>query len=369
MTEDRAPARRPDEDRPDPVEQTAIVDGNDNITVLAGGDAHVTVQQPAAAGTEFVKYLAPSLLAALLVSILGEQLGIGGKIVTALTVAAWMTWSVARDTTLRLVQRFALPVVATTYTVAITTFTALPNIPKTLEFAVPAICWVAAAVITVRLTETERRHRTLTQYMGTTLIGTGVAMIGLGVGVVLDGHTLFGVAGIVLSVAVIGFGVAAVIDGDTLGNAAGIVAGVSMIGIGVAVILYGHTLFGVIGIFAGVALIGGGVASFSGRDDLEQFAAIGFGVAAIGFGVAAVLDGDALFGLAMIGLGTAMIGLGGGLIFGRDGLKQFAVICGGVAAIVRGVDTVLDGRALFGAAIVGFGVAAIGFGVALRSAE
>ncbi|MFI6573981.1 hypothetical protein [Nocardia fluminea] len=366
MTEDRAPARHPDEDRPKLVEQTATVDGSDNITVLAGGDAQVTVQQPAAAGTELVKYLAPSLLAALLVSILGESLGLGGKIVAALAVLAWVAWAAARDTYLRMVQRLGLPVITAIYTAALIALTALPDIPKPAQFAIPAICWTAAAVIIVRLTETERKHRTVMQYAGAAVVGFGVVGTGLYVDLIRDGHTLFGVAMVGVSVTGISLGVAVILERDTLIDVVGAVGGVAMIGFGVVMALDGQTLVCVAAIGIGVATTVRGVAALFERDSLEQFAVIGLGVAVIGTGIEGVLDENTLYGAAMIGGGVATTVAAAAALFERDSLKQFAVIGIGVALTVLGVNAALNGDILFGAAGIGAGVAMIGIGVAWK---
>ncbi|MGW0640462.1 hypothetical protein, partial [Nocardia salmonicida] len=196
MNDDRTPRRPGPGRREGAVEQTVTVDGNTNTTVQAGRDAHVTVHHPPApdTGKEFARYLAPSLLAALVVSILGEQVGLGGKITAALFVVAWMAWVTARDTHLRLVQRIALPAIAVVYTVSLTVFTTLPSLPVPLQVAVPAICWITAAAITLRLTEPAHRPHTTLQYMGIAGTGVGIAGIGAGIAIILAGGTLGGIA-------------------------------------------------------------------------------------------------------------------------------------------------------------------------------
>ncbi|MFF0532938.1 hypothetical protein ACFYT3_31780 [Nocardia amikacinitolerans] len=347
------------------IDQTVNVDGNENTTVVAGRDAHVVVNQPSAqARAELVKYLAPFLLPVLLLLTFGQQLGLPGRIAVAVATAAWMAWSAARDTYLRLIQRIALPVIAVAYTTSLTISTAIPDIPAPLQIAVPAILWVAAAGITLRLIESEHRSDAAQQYMGIAVIGLGIASINFG-GAALRGEALLGVVGVGVGVGVIGIGVAMISGSETLFGVAMIGVGLAGIGLGVAGMLRGFTLFGVSMIGGGVAVIGFGVAMIGGGDTLFGVAAIGIGVAMIGGGVEGILGGDILLGVSLIGIGVSLIGAGVAGFLRRLALFGVAVIGGGVSLIGVGVEGILLVSTLFGVAVIGGGVAVIGVGAAL----
>ncbi|MFI2280334.1 hypothetical protein [Nocardia beijingensis] len=365
MNED-ARAREPEEEHPEVIDQTVTVEGSQNTTVVAGRDAHVVVGPPSAlARAELVRYLAPFLLPVLLLLTFGQQLGLPGRIAIAVATTAWMAWSTARDTYLRLVQRIALPVIAVAYTTSLTVSTAIPAIPTPLQIAVPAILWITAAVITLRLIESESRPRAAQQYMGVALIGAGVALINLAATVILGGYTLPGFAGIAVAAAGIGLGAALILDAETLFGAAMIGLGLAGIGAGAALILDAEILFGAAMIGLGLAGIGLGAVLILDAEILFGPAAISYGLAGIGLGAAMILDAEILFGVAMIGIGFATSGFGVAIILDAQTLGWIAMIGGGIAASGFGTAMILDAEILFGVAMIGGGLAASGFGVAL----
>ncbi|MEV6071867.1 hypothetical protein AB0L82_35460 [Nocardia sp. NPDC052001] len=267
---------------PDPAAATQLAGLR---SVVGESNQH---SMPAEHSRDFAQYLAPSLLSALLASILNNRFGLNAQIGAAALVVAWMGWTALRDSRLPWIRRAALPTISVAYTATLIGFIALPSAPPLLQTAIPAALWIAAASITLRLIESEHQTATASQYVGVATIGAGVAVIEMGVSRMVDSDRLLGVAAIGAGVAVIGMGVSRMVDSDRL--------------------------FGVAAIGVGAAVIGGGVAAIMDSDRLLGVAAIGAGLAVIGGGVATIMDSDRpsdrLFGVATIGMGVALIGHG-----------------------------------------------------------
>jgi hypothetical protein len=167
-----------------------------------------------------------------------------------------------------------------------------------------AVAAAAALTITAVLIPTDPEE-TVSLLSGLAVIGVGVALAVNGVAELTGGHTLLGVARIGGGVALAASGVAVLTGSIALIGAAAIGGGVALAVSGVAVLTGGRTLFGVAMIGGGVAVAVGGVAMLTGSHTLLGVALIGGGVALAVSGVPVLTGGDTLLGVAVIGGGVA----------------------------------------------------------------
>ena len=122
--------------------------------------------------------------------------------------------------------------------------------PATIVAAVPLL---TAAALTATL------ERAADLFASIASIGGGLALIGLGAGLLLHNATLGSAASIGGGLASIGLGAGLLLHNATLGSAASIGGGLASIGLGAGLLLHNHTLVSAASIGGG--LIGGGLAS------------------------------------------------------------------------------------------------------------
>lgn len=317
------------------VEQRAELHGTDHVNVQAGRDAHVVLVRPDHSSVvvdsrRLAKIVGPILLVALLNTLLRGEWLLGLRIAACAAVVVWMTWAAINDTRLSLMRRVAVPVIAVVYTVALTVFTALPDLSWRLHIAVPALLWVCAAATLLWLIEPERRKTATRQYAGVTVIGVNVVMIGGVITAALDHQALYHVAWICAGIAGIGVGVAMTLDHDRLLLVAGnccVVAAIGGIAIAfdhdlpVALLVIGLVAIAVPVMIALFILIGFGIGALFGRVGQLDLSKLGLGVAGIGVGVAELVGHETLYGVAMFGSGVAAVGMGVAAI-GGTGVKK-----------------------------------------------
>lgn len=88
---------------------------------------------------------------------------------------------------------------------------------------------------------------------------------------------------------------------------------------------------------------------------------LGFGVTGFGLAVDSLLEGKVLFGVAGLGAGVAVIALGVAFLLDHGVLYEIAGLAGSLAIIGLAVDSLLKGGVLFGVSGLGASVVVIGY--------
>jgi hypothetical protein len=169
------------------------------------------------------------------------------------------------------------------------------------------------------------------------LLGAGAVL--LGVAVLLERWTQFGIPFLLFGVAALLGGIAAFLVGWTLVGVALLLGPVTALLLGVAFLLDRSTLLGVPFLLGAVAAPLSGVAALLAGWTLLGIALLLFGVAALLGGVAALLDGWTLVGIPfLLGAVAALLGSVAALLAGWTSL--------GVAFLLLGIPALLGGVAL-----------------------
>ncbi|MFI7598190.1 hypothetical protein [Actinoplanes sp. NPDC049681] len=213
-----------------------------------------------------------------------------------------------------------------------------------------------AAAVTVTSADTAFRL-----VASASLIGTGVAAVGFGLGWLPVGDIWGGIAILVFGLAEVGFGLGWLRGADIWCGIAVIVLGLAMVGVGVE-LLRGGDIWGGAFVAAGLAMVGSGVGYLYGGDILIGVAVILAGLAITGAGVPLLRGGDILIGVAVVLAGLSIIGAVVGLL--RDGkvLHGMAHLVAGLAIVGGAVGVVDDGNILAGVAGAVVGLAMVGYG-------
>jgi hypothetical protein len=223
------------------------------------------------------------------------------------------------------------------------------------------VCAFAAMLIHTELPEAGRLLG------GVAGIGIGVASIGNGIDVLLNGKALLSSFVLICGVGMVGSGVALVLARLNIAWIAAVWLGIGNAGVGVALALQVSVSLGIAFTIFGLASIWIGIMQLAERRKLSSAAGYGLAVGAIGAGVTLVVDVAPLAGAVVIAFGLATAVFESALLAGRAPLLGIAGIALG-ATIIGGAVVLFEYHAvLAGGAIAVMGIALICLGSALFS--